>query len=163
MLIRELTSADVTVMLAINQANVPALGEETLETMEQLLQWSSIALGVEVDATLGGFCLLLPPHQPYQSVNYLWFSDRYEDFIYLDRAGFAAEHQGRGYGAALYAEAERRTGASLFALEVNLDPPNEGSIRFHQRQGFVEVGQQLTPSGKLVSLMLKNLTVKNRQ
>lgn len=160
MMMRELIPTDITIMVAINQANVPALGEETPETMEQLLHWSSIALGVEVEATLVGFCLLLPPHQPYSSTNYRWFSDRYQDFIYLDRVGFAAEHQGRGYGAALYAEVERRTDASLFALEVNLDPPNEGSIRFHQRQGFIEVGQQITPSGKLVSLMAKQLRSK---
>lgn len=157
MIIRELAPADLEVMCTINQANVPALGEETPETMIQLLQWSSIALGVEVDSRLVGFCLVMPPDLAYASANYVWFDSRYRDFIYLDRVGFDATHQGRGYGTALYTEVEKRTAASLFTLEVNLDPPNDGSIRFHQRHGFAEVGQQRTPSGKLVSLMAKRL------
>lgn len=159
MLIRNLTVADIEVMLDINQSNTPALGDETTETMHQLFQWSSIALGVDIDHRLVGFCLLMPPLLPYPSANYRWFSDRYDDFIYLDRVGFESAHQGQGYGAALYAEIERLTDAAHFTLEVNLDPPNEGSIRFHQRQGFLEVGQQRTPSGKLVSLMAKPLTL----
>lgn len=149
-------------MLAINQANVPALGDETLESLRQLIEWSAMAIGIETDDALAGFCLVMLPGLPYPSANYRWFAERYADFIYLDRVGFAAEHRGRGYGAALYAEVERRARIStppptLFTLEVNLDPPNDGSIRFHQRLGFVEVGQQRTPSGKLVSLMAKSL------
>jgi predicted GNAT superfamily acetyltransferase len=157
MLIRDLTPSDTDVIWDINQANTPALGDETLESMHEILLWSSIALGVEVDQQLVGFCLLLSPQQPYTSTNYRWFCDRYQDFIYLDRVGFSAAHQGQGYGAALYAEVERLTKAAYFTLEVNLDPPNDGSIRFHQRLGFTEVGQQITTSGKLVSLMAKKL------
>jgi len=157
MVIRELSSADLAIMWKINQVNVPALGEETSKTMAQLLEWSTIALGVEVNRQLVGFCLVMPPGLPYTSANYCWFSDRYQDFIYLDRVGFDPAHQGQGYGTALYVEVERRTMASLFTLEVNLDPPNDGSIRFHQRHEFIEVGQQRTPSGKLVSLMAKQL------
>lgn len=144
-------------MLDINQANTPALGDETLETMAQLLHWSSVALGCDVDGELAGFCLVMAPGLPYASSNYRWFSERYTDFAYLDRVALRADHQGCGFGTALYAEVERRIAAKLFALEVNLDPPNEGSIRFHSRLGFVEVGQQITPSGKLVSLMAKDL------
>jgi predicted GNAT superfamily acetyltransferase len=45
----------------------------------------------------------------------------------------------------------------VFTLEVNLEPRNDGSLRFHDRLGFVEVGQQVSGSGKLVSLMAKTL------
>jgi predicted GNAT superfamily acetyltransferase len=41
-------------------------------------------------------------------------------------------------------------------LEVNLDPPNEPSLAFHRRRGFVEVGQD-TATGHRVSLMTKEL------
>lgn len=148
-------------MWVINQANVPALGEETPDSLGRIMEWSSMAIGVDVDSGLVGFCLVLDPDQPYSSPNYLWFQERYSNFVYLDRVGFAASHRGQGHGAALYAEVERRAGLgqrSSFTLEVNLDPPNDGSMRFHQRLGFVEVGQQWTPSGKLVSLMAKSLS-----
>ena len=144
-------------MLDINQANTPALGDETLETMTQLLEWSPIALGCDVEGELAGFCLVMAPGLPYTSSNYRWFSERYADFAYLDRVALRADHQGRGFGTALYRHVEQCIEAEWFTLEVNLDPPNEGSIRFHSRLGFVEVGQQITPSGKLVSLMAKEL------
>ena len=52
---------------------------------------------------------------------------------------------------------ERRTTARWFLLEVNLRPRNDGSLRFHQRLGFVEVGQQETPYGARVSMLAKDL------
>jgi predicted GNAT superfamily acetyltransferase len=42
-----------------------------------------------------------------------------------------------------------------------LKPLNEGSLRFHQRLGFTEVGQQVSSSGKLVSLMAKPLATSD--
>jgi predicted GNAT superfamily acetyltransferase len=32
---------------------------------------------------------------------------------------------------------------SLLCWEVNLEPPNPGSLRFHKRIGFIEVGQTI--------------------
>jgi predicted GNAT superfamily acetyltransferase len=157
-IIRDLVIADVPAILDINQTNTPALGDETEDSMRQILEWSSIALGCDVDGDIIGFCLVLQPGTPYTSSNYLWFSERYADFAYLDRVGLRADHQGRGYGAALYAEVEKLTEAEWFTLEVTLKPLNEGSLRFHHRLGFTEVGQQVSSSGKLVSLMAKQLT-----
>lgn len=143
---------------AINQANVPACGSETLDAMGELLAMSRIAIGVESEGELAGFCYVLEPGQPYGSANYTWFSGRYTSFAYLDRVAFAAEHQGKGHGAALYRAVEERAApwADWFLLEVNLVPRNDGSLRFHEREGFAEVGQRGTPE-KLVSLMAKRL------
>ena len=156
-LLRDLTTADLDAMTTINAANVPAVGENTREDLAEILDMSVIALGTEVDGALAGFCLVVPPGQPYWSTNYEWFSARYDDFVYLDRVAFAAEHQGRGLGSEMYAEVERRASAPWFLLEVNLRPRNEGSLRFHARHGFVEVGQQETNYGSLVSLLAKPL------
>ncbi|NNE11269.1 MAG: GNAT family N-acetyltransferase, partial [Ilumatobacter sp.] len=61
-----------------------------------------------------------------------------------------------------YAEVERlarelRPAAASFTLEVNLRPRNETSLAFHDRLGFVEVGQRETDYGALVSMMVKPL------
>lgn len=144
-------------MLAINQENVPAVGPETEETMALLFDWSHLALGFEDDEQLVGYCLIMLPDLPYPSTNYRWFCDTFEDFVYLDRVAFTASHQGRGLGSLLYQEVESRVTAPLFTLEVNLEPRNDGSLRFHDRLGFVEVGRQVSGSGKLVSLMAKTL------
>jgi predicted GNAT superfamily acetyltransferase len=79
------------------------------------------------------------------------------DFVYLDRVAVVVDHRGRGIGSRLYEEVERRTRAAWFTLEVNLRPRNDGSFRFHARNGFVEVGQQETDYDALVSLMAKRL------
>lgn len=156
-IIRELSEADLDIMLSINQENLPAVGHETPESMRQIFKWSFLTLGIEVDESLIGYCLIMKPGLPYQSTNYQWFCDKYDDFIYLDRVAFASNHQGKGYGSLLYREVEARSSAPLFTLEVNLEPRNEGSLRFHERLGFVEVGQHVSGSGKLVSLMAKEL------
>jgi predicted GNAT superfamily acetyltransferase len=42
--------------------------------------------------------------------------------------------------------------------EVNLRPPNEASMRFHERYGFSQVGSQPSEGGKKeVALMAKTL------
>jgi hypothetical protein len=47
--------------------------------------------------------------------------------------------------------------APLLTCEVNLNPPNLGSIRFHNRIGFREVGQQDSKPGLTVSMLAKTV------
>jgi hypothetical protein len=145
-------------ILAINQAEVPAVGDLDLERLAHLVDQSALALAAcDDDGAVVGFCLVLAPGADYGSVNYRWFSERYDDFAYLDRVAVAPEHQRRGIGRLLYEAVEAATDAPWFTLEVNLRPRNDTSLAFHDRLGFTEVGQQETPYGALVSLMAKRL------
>lgn len=155
--IREVTVADLGAIHAINEDGAPGVHPESPEALAAITRESCIALVAEIAGVVAGFCQILPPGAAYRSLNYAWFSTRYKDFIYLDRVAVAAEHRGRGVGSRLYDEVERRTHAAWFTLEVNLHPRNDGSLRFHARKGFVEVGQQETDYGALVSLMAKPL------
>ena len=162
MLLREYRPDDLEAIHRINQGQVPAVGTETVEDLGAIADQSLIALVAEVDDTIAGFCLVLAPGAEYDSLNYLWFSERYDDFVYLDRVAVPAAYQGRGLGRAMYTEVERlaaehRPTATDFTLEVNLRPRNEPSLGFHARLGFVEVGRQETDYGALVSLMAKPL------
>jgi hypothetical protein len=48
----------------------------------------------------------------------------------------------------------RAGGAPVVTAEVNMEPPNPGSLAFHHRLGFREVGQQDTYGGSVrVSLL----------
>lgn len=141
----------------INQLNVPAVGDETMASLLEIFEMSTVALAVLVDDTLVGFCMVLPPNTSYDSPNYLYFCERYDSFAYLDRVAFDDGFRGKGLGAMLYREVERSIDVDVFALEVNVKPPNEGSLRFHAREGFVEVDQLETRPGKVVSLMIKRL------
>jgi hypothetical protein len=159
--VRLLTPNDLDRALSINESGVPGVGTIEAGQLAHLVDESAIALVATVDDPAGeivaGFCLVLGPGADYGSVNYRWFSERYDDFVYLDRVAIAPEFQGRGLGRALYDEVERRADAAWFLLEVNLRPRNDGSLAFHERLGFVEVGQQETDYGHLVSLMAKPL------
>lgn len=160
MLIRDVTTADFDRLLVINEANVPEVGPLNAERLAFLVDESAIALVVDGGDELVGFCIVLAPGSTYGSVNYRWFMDRYDDALYLDRVAFDASAQGRGLGQALYAEVNRRMIADfgefpVLTLEVNVDPPNEPSLRFHQRQGFTEVGRQTYGEGIEVSLMAR--------
>lgn len=162
--LREYRPDDLPAVHAINEAEVPAVGSETIEDLGHIGDESAIAL-VAVDpgsGEIGGFSMTLAPRADYRSGNYLWFSERYADFVYLDRIAVAPAYQRRGIGRAMYAEverlaAERRPGATHFTLEVNLRPRNDNSLAFHGELGFIEVGQRETDYGALVSLMAKDL------
>jgi predicted GNAT superfamily acetyltransferase len=160
--IRDIGRADLDAVLAINEANVPEVSSLDLERLEFLVAESAMALVVEADGEVAGFCLVLGPGSTYASVNYRWFMDRYDDAMYLDRVAFDAAHQGKGFGTALYTEVHERVraieGMNRWTLEVNADPPNVPSLAFHASRGFVEVGQQDTPYGITVSLMERPTT-----
>lgn len=156
--IRPIEPPDLPRILQINEANVPEVGSVDADRMAFLLGESPIALTVELDGTIVGFCLVMPSDSAYDSVNYRWFTERHDDFMYLDRVAFDAAAQGRGLGTRLYAEVDRlmaERGATRLALEVNVDPPNEPSLAFHARRGFAEVGQQDTPYGIRVSMQMR--------
>ena len=118
---------------------------------------SAIALVAEVSDQVVGFCMVLLPGADYGSPNYEFFCERLDNFVYLDRVAVTENFQGIGIGAALYREVEMKTDAEWFALEVNTKPRNEGSLRFHAREGFVQMEELETRPGKMVSLMVKKL------
>lgn len=162
--LRSYHSDDLAAVHAINEAAYPAVGTETLDDLGHIAGASMIALVADDPATetIAGFCFVLAPGADYDSMNYAWFSNHYADFIYLDRVAIDAAFQRRGLGQRMYAEVERLAGelapgATHFTLEVNLRPRNDQSLAFHHGLGFVEVGQQETDYGTLVSLMAKPL------
>ena len=85
----------------------------------------------------------------YDGENFAWFSERYEDFGYLDRVVIDEDFRRRGLASRVYDELKAACGRPVFALEVNLDPPNEPSLAFHHARGYAEVGRRApaaTPS-----------------
>ena len=103
-----------------------------------------------------GFVICLPPKTAYGSLNYLWFNERYDDFLYVDRIAVSTANRNQKIGSKLY-QAVTDTASKLgvpIAAEVNLRPPNPDSVRFHQRHGFTEIGQ-FEHGQKAVIMMLK--------
>jgi hypothetical protein len=158
--IRSLVPADLPLTLAINNFAVPAVNELNASEFEALVKNSHSAIGAVPDKAphlAMGFAILFVAGAEYESENYRWFSQRSSDFLYVDRIVVADGYRGEGLGQVLYdsifAEA-RRLELTEVLCEVNLEPPNPGSLAFHDRLGFVEVGQQSTKGDSVVVSLL---------
>lgn len=163
-LIRPAVATDHDRLHRINEANVPAVSSLTRPRFDDLIAMSVTTLVVEPSGAgeVAGFCVVLGPGAPYGSVNYRWFMDRYDDALYLDRVAVDERYRGLGLGTLLYSELDRLLAAAhptmaRLTLEVNLEPPNPGSLAFHARLGFAEVGRQHTDYGCEVSLQSRPL------
>ena len=159
-IVRNIVSTDVTRVLEINNANTPGVSELTLSELEADMTNCLHALAIDNEhGEVCAFCITFDPDAPDAGANHRWFADRYESFVYLDRIAIDSNHQNHGLGALLYQSVEQHmlnsAEHSLLCCEVNLEPPNPGSLRFHKRIGFTEVGRHLPQQGYVVSLLQK--------
>jgi predicted GNAT superfamily acetyltransferase len=155
-LIRPFAEHAVAPALALNNACIPDVNELDDAAARRLLSISELALAAEVDGRFAGFCWTMGPGQDYESLNYAWFSSRYDDFAYLDRIAVHPDFRRYGIGRAFYTDLRDRLSdvRPVLLCEVNLRPRNERSLQFHAEVGFSEVGQQDTDGGtKTVSLL----------
>jgi predicted GNAT superfamily acetyltransferase len=152
-----LVLSDVPMMWEINEQGLPGTGQVTQEEMAVLLALSEVSLGAYQDGKLIGFVLCLLPKIEYGSLNYAWFNQRYDQFIYVDRIAVAKDSRNSGIGTLLYQQVfDYATQHNIpVTAEVSLKPSNEGSDRFHLRHGFVTVGK-LDHGDKAVTMYIKD-------
>jgi predicted GNAT superfamily acetyltransferase len=149
-------------VLEINNANTPGVSELTLSELETDIKNCLHALAIDNEhGEVCAFCITFAPDAPDAGVNHQWFADRFESFVYLDRIAIDPTYQNLGLGVLLYQSVEQQMIASaqhsLLCCEVNLEPPNPGSLRFHHRIGFTEVGQHSPQQNYVVGMLSKNL------
>ena len=160
---RNIEIADVARVLEINNANTPGVSELTLSELETDIKNCLHALAIDNEhGEVCAFCITFAPDAPDAGANHQWFADRFESFVYLDRIAIDSNHQNSGLGALLYQTVEQRmldsAEHSLLCCEVNLEPPNPGSLRFHKRIGFSECGVETTAPGYVVTYLQKFLS-----
>jgi predicted GNAT superfamily acetyltransferase len=159
MIISRIEKNDFETVLLLNAAAVPHVNLIDERELEWFVEHSVCALATKIDEQLAGFMIGLRPGTQYQSANYRWFCEHYDDFAYVDRIVVADWAQRRGIAEALYREfAQSQSDAPVMTCEVNLRPANEGSMKFHQRMGFKQVASQEVDDGnKEVALLEKTL------
>lgn len=107
------------------------------------------------------FILTFDQNARYSGQNFLWFKQRFDRFVYVDRIVVASLARGRGLARRFYEELFQRAlsaGHSRITCEVNQVPPNLASDAFHARLGFAEVGTAiLDASGKTVRYLAREI------
>ena len=165
-LFRDAVQSDFSAVLTLNEASVRFLSSLDLAKLTRLSK-EPVFFRVAVSAaTVAGFLLAFLPEAIYDSPNFLWFKARYDNFAYIDRIVVSDAFRGRGLATSLYAELEKYAGGReipRLVCEINVDPPNPVSLRFHEKEGFIEVGRQEIyepekSGAKVVSLQVKELS-----
>jgi len=160
------TPEDTPAVLELNDSEVQWTSPMDRERLEYLAGLAAYYKVVRIDHTPVGFMLAMSNDCAYSNANFNWFSQRYSEFLYVDRIVVAASQAGRGIGRMFYQDAieqARRMGLNRIVCEISLKPMNELSMRFHQRLGFNEVGRQtLVAGGKCVSMQCLRMETMNR-
>jgi uncharacterized protein len=159
MILRNVDRDDLHRVLSINQDAVPNMNSLELADIERFTADAVWFRVVELGSSIAAFLVVLDAHTEYESINYRWFRERYAEFLYIDRIAVDPRFHRRGLGQALYedlfAEVRRRDIARICA-EVNLQPPNPGSIAFHRALGFRQVGElEHSDGGKKVAMFVR--------
>ena len=145
-------------LLALNNAHATELSPLALADFDRLIQTSFFAAALEDGAA---FLIAFDQTAAYDSPNFLWFRERYDRFVYVDRVVTSLLARGKGHAKALYAnlfERAKRDGHSRIVCEVNLIPPNPASDAFHAALGFAEVGRAPIHDGtKTVRYLLRSI------
>ena len=158
--LRNVKIDDLKDIIEINEESIPAVNTVSLMQFKSFLR-DSIYFKVVTNRSqkICGFLLVLPSGLEYDSLNYRWFSSRYEKFAYIDRIAISKNWRNKGMGKSLYTDLENTLkDYNLIACEFNVIPLNLVSKQFHESLDYENVGFQLTENGtKKVSLMTKKI------
>ncbi len=160
MVIRDVREHELDSVLALNNAAGAGILPIDADRLHFFWRQAAYFRVAEIDGHLAGFLIALMPNAAYDSPNFLWFRERYPDFVYIDRIVIASAHRGAGLGRVFYADAQSfaEVRSSRLACEVFVDASPDAALLFHGSFGFREVGQQVVPGIDLrVSLMVKDL------
>jgi uncharacterized protein len=151
---------------AIRANLLPLNNESARETspldaakLARMIEAARVATFAEPDAA---FLLAFDQDAAYDSPNFIWFRQRFDSFLYIDRVIVGAAYRRSGLGRLLYDDLFRRAVRLCFpriACEVNIRPPNPVSDAFHERLGFAEVGTATSRDGsKSVRYLMRALS-----
>lgn len=146
------------VVFALNNAHAVELS-----WLDERRLRSMIGMAYYARAAWNGLAFLIAFDQDarYENSNFQWFRERLARFVYVDRIAVHPEARGLGLASALYRDVfalARGDGHDTVCCEVNSDPPNPVSDRFHDAFDFQAIGEAKIASGKTVRYLTRPLT-----
>jgi len=157
MQISDVTESDLVDVLALNEASLPHVSSLDMEQARWFAANARYFRVARIDGLFAGFLIGLRPGIDYSSDNYRWFCENYSDFAYIDRVAVAESARRQGVASRLYDDfaITLRGEVDVMTCEVNIRPPNESSMHYHELHGFRQVASQEIEGGKKEVAMLE--------
>lgn len=158
-MIRPATAADLETLLRLNNEAVPNVNGLTDEQMRWFLENVEFFRVAEHGGAVAGLLSALPAGSEYWSHYYRHICENFSEFLYIDRVFVDEKARGSRLGEKLYDALKtyaREAGYRRLFCEVNLEPPNPGSLRFHKRIGFEEAGTHSDPERTKIVQFLRH-------
>ncbi len=153
--IRDVREHELEAVLAVNNsagAGILPMDHEKLRFFWEQADYFRV---IEQEGTISGFLIALSQDAPHTSSNFLWFRERFDKFLYIDRIVIARPRRGGGRGRAMYADvinfAEPRYPA--LCCEVFVDGGDNPALLFHASMGFKETGLHTMPGDQIHASM----------
>jgi predicted GNAT superfamily acetyltransferase len=154
-------SGDATIAAEILALNNKSAIETSLLDAQKLAHMVAAARVATFIAPHAAFLLAFDQDADYDSPNFIWFRERFDTFLYVDRVIVGEAYRRLGLGQLLYQDLFRRAeqlAHRRIACEVNACPQNPVSDAFHAKLGFVEVGKGTIGYGtKSVRYLLRDV------
>ncbi|SRR5579871_770771 len=134
-------------LLRVNNASARETSFLSPEKFDKMIASALVATFIGPQAA---FLLAFEHTNDYDGGHFRWFRSRFDKFVYIDRVVVAEGCRRYGYGAMLYADLFARAAAlghTDVVCEVNFEPPNPASDKFHVAHGFEEVGRATIDNG----------------
>ena len=142
---RSLSSNTLENLYKLNQENTPEVGSiKSYESFVSLLDISSINLLIEYKKQPVGFVICFRENLEYESLNYKFFNETKQKFLYIDRVVIQSDYRRMGFGTKGYKYIDGVAAKESLPIccEVNSIPLNQISFNFHAKNGFIKVGER---------------------
>ena len=155
-LIRDVREHELDSVLALNNAAGPGILPMDAGRLRTFWENADYFRVAEKDGHLAGFLVALGQDAAHDSPNFLWFRDKFPEFLYIDRIVIASSRRGAGAGRVFYGDVQSFAEVRVPRLcaEVFLEGANHPALLFHGSFGFREVGQHVMPGPGLRAAML---------
>jgi predicted GNAT superfamily acetyltransferase len=148
---------NLDLLVTLNNAHARETSWLDHRRLSHMVEQSCYARGI---APAKGFLLAFHQHAVYDSPNFLWWQNRQQTFVYIDRILVSLDSRRQGIARILYEDLFQwaaSEGYSTIGCEVNEEPPNPLSDAFHEAMGFLQIGTGEPQPGKRVRYLLKQL------
>ena len=150
MSIRRAKEKDLPSILDLNNRESKWVGKKEIDFFQKYM-YIPIFNVFETNERIVGFLMAMDQNTDYDSINFLWFKDKFNKFYYIDRVIVDESMRGKGIASLLYRELIDIKQDIPLVAEVSINPSNEGSVIFRDKIGFKDVGT-LTSCDKKVRM-----------